>query len=255
MKAAGVILAAGRGSRMKGLTDDRPKCMLELAGRPLLHWQTEALREAGISRLLVVRGYNAAKIQGDFETVENPRWHETNMLSSLLCAGEFARSAFASGHDRLVISYSDIVYHPSHAGQLACANTPIAIAYDTMWHSLWNLRFGDKALDDAETFRQLNGRLLEIGGKTGNLSDIQGQYMGLLSFGRAGWDMVESACSELGDKVDKTDMTSFLRHLLAMGTEIEAVPVNGKWCEADSGDDLIKYEQALISGCWSHDWR
>ena len=36
MKAAGIILAAGRGSRMRNLTEERPKCMVELAGKPLL---------------------------------------------------------------------------------------------------------------------------------------------------------------------------------------------------------------------------
>ena len=55
MKTAGIILAAGRGSRMSNLTEERPKCMVELAGKPLLHWQLSALRRAGISSILAVR--------------------------------------------------------------------------------------------------------------------------------------------------------------------------------------------------------
>lgn len=252
---AAVILAAGRGSRMLGLTAERPKCLVELAGRPLLHWQLGALRAAGIGRILVVRGYAAQCLEGDFATVENPRWAETNMVSSLLCANGFARKFFASGGERLVISYSDIVYHPDHVRRLLAAPGDMAITYDTEWEALWRLRFED-VLSDAETFRQEDGLLREIGGKPASLGQIHGQYMGLLAFSRAGWERLEEVCARLGpEAVDKLDMTGLLRLLLAQGTAIEAVPVAGLWCEADSGTDLRNYEEALARGNWSHDWR
>ncbi|WP_045214014.1 NTP transferase domain-containing protein [Desulfonatronovibrio magnus] len=77
MKA--IILAAGRGSRLLSLTDDRPKCLVELYGKPLLDWQIKALRDAGIQDITVVRGYLKDKITGEFETLENPRWFKTNI--------------------------------------------------------------------------------------------------------------------------------------------------------------------------------
>ena len=40
MKA--IILAAGRGSRMKDMTDEKPKCLVKLHGKPLLEWQINA---------------------------------------------------------------------------------------------------------------------------------------------------------------------------------------------------------------------
>ena len=55
MKA--IILAAGRGSRMKSLTDEQPKCLIELRGKTLLEWQLGALREAGIAEIGIVTGY------------------------------------------------------------------------------------------------------------------------------------------------------------------------------------------------------
>lgn len=252
---AAVILAAGRGSRMLTLTAERPKCLVELAGQPLLHWQLHALRGAGIDRILVVRGYAAQCLVGDFATVENPRWAETNMVGSLLCAGGFAREFFASGGERLVVSYSDIVYHPEHVRRLLAASGNMAITYDTEWEALWKLRFED-VLSDAETFRQKDGLLREIGGKPSSLAQIHGQYMGLLCFSKAGWEQLEAVCASLGPQaVDKLDMTSLLRLLLAQETAIEVVPVAGRWCEADSGTDLKNYEAALASGNWSHDWR
>ena len=256
---AAVILAAGRGSRMKELTADTPKCLLELAGRPLLHWQLDALRRAGVERLLVVTGYQGKKLcaqaeQRGFATAENPRWEQTNMLATLLCADGFAREVFAAGAERLVVSYADIVYRAAHVRALLGCDQPIAITYDTLWEDLWRLRFGDPLLD-AETFRQEDGFLREIGGRPRSMDDIHGQYMGLLSFTKHGWETVRTVCADLGPAVDATDMTAFLRLLLARHFPVGAVPVAGGWCETDSGEDRERYEARLRQGDWTHDWR
>ena len=87
MKA--IILAAGRGSRMKDLTDERPKCLVELRGKPLLEWQLEALREAGINEIAIVTGYKRELlVNRGLTEFHNPRWAETQMVSSLACAEE-----------------------------------------------------------------------------------------------------------------------------------------------------------------------
>ena len=254
MKTAGIILAAGRGSRMKRLTAAQPKCMTQIAGKPLLHWQLAALRQAGVERILVVRGYAADCIQGDFETVENLRWEKTNMLSSLLCAEDFAQKTFAGGVEKIVVSYSDIVYHHDHVRNLLACGQNIAMTYDTQWESLWKLRCDDVLLD-AESFRQEGGLLREIGAKPKSVEEIHGQYMGLLAFDAQGWQNAAEAAKSLGPVVDTTDMTSFLRLLLEQGHAIGAVPVSGKWCEVDNETDLRRYEEALAQGGWTHDWR
>lgn len=254
ISAAAVILAAGRGSRMRRLTDEKPKCLVELAGRPLLEWQLSALRTVGLERVLVVRGYAGHCLRGDFATVENPRWAETNMVSSLLCAGGFAGTFFAEGGNRLVVSYADIVYHPDHVRRLLAAGQDIALTYDTRWEALWSLRFAD-VLADAETFRQEDGLLKEIGNRPSSPVQIHGQYMGLLSFSAAGWRTLQDTCAALGPAVDHLDMTGLLRLLLERGNAVGAVPVEGRWCESDSDTDRRRYEQALARGDWSHDWR
>lgn len=82
MKA--IILAAGRCSRMKDLTDDRPKCLVELRGKPLLEWQLIALRAAGISEIAIVTGYKRELLcNRGLHEFHNPRWADTNMVSSL----------------------------------------------------------------------------------------------------------------------------------------------------------------------------
>ena len=80
-----IILAAGRGSRMDKLTQDKPKCMVQLAGKSLLNWQVESLKSAGILSIVAVCGYMADKIKLEgLEKILNPRWNETNMVLSLV---------------------------------------------------------------------------------------------------------------------------------------------------------------------------
>ena len=52
-----IIVAAGRGRRLGPETEDIPKCMVRVAGQPILHWQLRAFAAAGLSDIVVVRGY------------------------------------------------------------------------------------------------------------------------------------------------------------------------------------------------------
>ena len=61
-----LILAAGRGTRMRHLTEEVPKPMLPVAGRPLLEHILDALRDAGIDRCVIVTGYRAERIEDHF---------------------------------------------------------------------------------------------------------------------------------------------------------------------------------------------
>ena len=252
MNTQALILAAGRGSRMRDLTDDKPKCLVRLAGKPLLEWQLQSIRRAGVETITVARGYKAEMLQGEFRTVDNPRWEETNMVSTLLSALP------ALDHGPCIVSYSDIVYHPGHVGALADCDADIAVLYDTDWRALWESRF-DNPLADAETFKEQNGILKEIGNRTDSYEDIQGQFMGLLRFSPTGFATVRGYLGTLpGGEVDKLDMTALLQRLLREGVTIAAVAVSGKWCETDSVADLELYEQMALkqeTDRWSHDWR
>lgn len=251
---SGLILAAGRGSRMQSLTDARPKALIEIAGRPVLDWTLAALRSAGVKDVLVVRGYLGHMLAGPYATVDNPRWQSSNMVVSLLHADEWLTSG------PTLVAYADILFRGAHAAALAATNADLAITYDRRWLELWSRRFADP-LDDAETFREEDGWLIEIGQRTRDLSAIAGQYMGLLKITPAGWGAMRAVIDALPpDAVDRLDMTSLLKRLLNHSVRIAAVPVDGGWCEIDSADDLRLYdrclEEAAASGIdWSHDWR
>ncbi len=237
----GLILAAGRGSRLGHLTDDRPKCMVALRGRPLLQWQLDAMRCGGVDAFAMVRGYRWQQLKfSGIRAFDNARWAETNMVASLACATDWLRSG------PCIVSYADIVCHPDHISRLAACDADIAITYDTQWLSLWQARFADP-LCDAETLAVGgDGALTDIGRRPSSLDQVAGQYMGLLKTTPAGWRCVERHLASLSDsKVDALDMTSLLQALIAEGVSIAAVPVAGRWLEIDSSSDLRLYSRWL----------
>jgi choline kinase len=239
-----VILAAGRGSRMGHLGDDRPKCLVDLEGKPLIERQILALRRGGVDRIGVVRGYRAEMI--DMTGVSgftNERWAETNMVMSLAAAADWLRAG------PVIVSYADIFYRGELVRGLASAPGDLVISYDRAWRSLWTRRFADP-LADAETFRiDAVGRLLEIGGKTTRIEDIEGQYMGLLKFTPAAWRAVETLLGTLDEATrERLDMTGLLRRLLSLKFAIHTFATEGQWGEIDNPEDVALYKNMIREG-------
>ena len=110
MKA--IIIAAGPGSRLKDKTSDRPKCMLEFNGRPLLEHQMEALRKAGVAEISVIKGYRKEKINyPELKYYINDDYLNNNILHSLFHAEDEMDGEF-------IAVYSDILYDSSIVSRL-----------------------------------------------------------------------------------------------------------------------------------------
>lgn len=240
----GLILAAGRGSRLGAQTADKPKCMTLLGGKTLLQWTLESMHASGIRQIALVRGYLGNTLtENGLVFFENERWAETNMVHSLICASEWMES------ETTLLSYSDIVYPAQTVDIIAAAEGDIVVSYNTEWLDIWKARFEDP-FSDAETFI-LDGKgiLKEIGKKPTHLDQVQGQYMGLIKISSTGWKQISSYLKSLGqEKTDKLDMTSLLNGLINSGVEIHTVPVSGKWYEIDNENDLKVCQQLIDEG-------
>jgi choline kinase len=240
-----LILAAGRGSRLGPLGDGRPKCLVELEGKPLIERQIAALRRGGVDEIGVVRGYRADMLNFPGLTYfTNERWAETNMVMSLAAAASWLSAG------PVIVSYADIFYRSGLVRDLVAAQGQLVIAYDRAWRQLWTRRFADP-LADAETFRiDWQGQLLEIGGKTAQIAEIEGQYMGLLKFTPAAWSNVEALLATLDTPLrDRLDMTGLLRRLLAgQHMPIATFGTNGQWGEIDNQEDVALYQSMVKKG-------
>ncbi len=246
-----VLLAAGEGTRLRPHTLDRPKCLVELAGTPLLVWQVEALRRAGITDITVVTGYKAECIEAlGFATRHNQRYDATNMVASLMCARDLL-----DGDDDVIVAYGDLVYETRVLSAVTAFDTPLAVTVDREWKRLWDLRMADP-LSDAETLRiDRNGNLIELGRVPASLEEIEAQYMGIIAVRGdtakqlvAFYDALPEAGPFDGRDRDHMFMTSFLQQLIDSGSPVHAAVVDGGWLEVDSVSDLDTYESLQRDG-------
>jgi L-glutamine-phosphate cytidylyltransferase len=227
-----IILAAGRGSRLKYLTEDLPKGLVKLAGKSLLEWQVSSLKAVGVDDITIVTGYCKEAIEAlGFKTCHNRDWASTNMVSSLLCAVDLIT-------EKTIVSYSDIVYSPDVPRTLLECNEALGVVYDLDWLELWSAR-SDDPLDDAESFRiGKDGRILEIGKKVSDINEIKGQYTGLMQFTPEATGWINTFLENSRTDPSKLDMTSLLNHLITAGHALQGVGIHGNWCEIDTPNDL-----------------
>jgi L-glutamine-phosphate cytidylyltransferase len=250
-----IILAAGQGTRLRPLTDDRPKCLVDLAGRPLLEWTIETARAAGVTDIVVIGGYRMERLAGyGVKVLANPDFASTNMVRTLFCA----ESCFGDG---FVMSYGDIAYTPDVLRQLLADPAPIAVTVDRGWRAYWEQRF-DEPLADAETLvMDEQGFITDIGQKARSLDAIQAQYIGLAAFRGAGVRALVDAyrdaqTQESGGRspfdgarsLDKLYMTDLLQGLISRGDKLKAVKIDRGWVEIDSVRDLEIAEKIVRAG-------
>ena len=249
MKA--IILAAGQGTRLAPITDDRPKCLVELGGRSLLDHQILTLKSQGITDITVIAGYLAESITvRGFRLVVNQDFASSNMVYTLFCADDL----FAGDAD-LLISYGDIVYEPRVLRALLASNAPMSVVVDREWRRYWELRMDDP-LSDAETMKiDSFGMITELGKKPRGYKEIQGQYIGLIKVRR---DRVVSlrrlyeAMDPDGTFDGRTHkqmfMTSFVQHAINNGWPVEAVQISNGWLELDTYAELELYRRMEAEG-------
>ena len=115
-----VLLAAGKGTRMKELTNDLPKPMLEVRGKPILLHITEGLKAAGVTDFCIIVGYRADVVREFFGDGSKFGVRVTYATQAVQDGTgrvvELARD-FAGG-DPFVLSYGDILIHPANYARL-----------------------------------------------------------------------------------------------------------------------------------------
>src|SRR5271156_6595968 len=112
MKA--VILAAGKGTRMGGLTSELPKPMLPVQGKPILQHILEGLIEAGVRDFFIVTGFRAEVIEGYFG--DGKKWgvrinYGRQMTQNGTGKAPEVAKEFAGDGD-FILTYGDILVRP-----------------------------------------------------------------------------------------------------------------------------------------------
>ncbi len=246
-----IILAAGQGTRLAPHTNDRPKCLVELAGKSLLSRQLAVLAEQDINDIVLVGGYRADQLAAWPHTlIVNQDFASTNMVHSLFCA----QSAL-DGSDDVLIAYSDIVYEARVLRALLAATGDVVVAVNADWQALWQARMEDPLSDAESLVMTPDGQLLEIGRKATGYDQIEGQYMGLIKVAAAQaprlaqvYDDMAGSPHYAGAAHDNMYMTDFLQRLCDLNWPVHGVKIGGGWLEVDSVEDLTVYQDLTERG-------
>lgn len=235
-----IILAAGRGTRLKPLTDNKPKCMVKLLGKPLIQHQLETLKRNGINDIHIVTGYLEKKI--DFKGIikhYNPKYDSTNMVYTLFCAKKVMKEK------DLLITYGDIVFNDKVLQKVINSNADISVVVDKDWKKYWSSRM-ENPLDDAETLKiDDHGNIKELGKKAISYNEIEGQYIGMIKIKKSMlnpfikfYNQLDIQSNYDGKNFENMFMTSFLQMVSERLCPITPVFIQNGWMEVDTPSDL-----------------
>lgn len=101
-----IILAAGRGSRMRELTNDMPKCMMQVGSKRVIQNTIDILKYKNIKNIVIVTGYQSGILESylrslydDLIFIENKEWESTNSMASMRLASKYLKNAIVIDSD------------------------------------------------------------------------------------------------------------------------------------------------------------
>lgn len=245
-----MIIAAGRGSRLQNETDDLPKTLVEVMGRPMLEWVLEAFASAGLPRkdVVFICGYRADIIKArypEFTYVTNHDWQNNNILLSLLMARDYLRGGFVS-------TYGDIVYESAVVQKLVRSSADVALGCDTAWRRRYVGRTQHPETD-AEKLRADGGRVLELS-RTIPSDQADGEFIGVMKQSPRGaadfllaFDQAERSFGgrefREGRSFQKAYLIDLLAEMLEQGYPMQREDTHGGYMEIDTLQDLSMSEK------------
>ena len=237
-----IILAAGQGTRLRPLTDDKPKCMVEYKGKAIIDYILETANICNIKDIAIVNGYKKDVLESYLKNQKvtfftNENFDKTNMVSTLFCAKEYM-------DEDLVISYADIIYKEEILQKLIESENDFSVIVDKYWKELWAQRM-ENPLDDVETLKIKDGKIVELGKKPNSYDDIDGQYIGLIKISKNILPKIIKYYENLdknkfydGKDYENMYMTSFIQMIIDNLQDVNPIFIGGGWTEIDTKSDL-----------------
>ena len=229
-----IILAAGRGSRLKNLTKNKPKSFLNIFGKSLITRQIKNLEDCGVKDIGVVVGYKGNKFRCLKKKIfKNDKWKVTNMVFSLFSAKDWLFN------DDCIICYSDILFDKKVIKKLISSKTKILLPSYNGWKKNWEGRY-ENPLDDLETFKtNENNELTQIGERPRSFEQINGQFMGVIKFKKGILRQVYKFYKQLSLNTRKNiQMTKFLNLFIkSKKVKIKVFKTTSYWYEIDNQRD------------------
>ena len=236
-----VVLAASRGSALEALTEERPKCMLDLRGEPLLRRLVRGFNDAGIREVTAVCGYKHEAVDlPNIKKVVNEAYAETGELVSLSRGLEAVEGP-------TLLSYGDIIFKDYVLNLLMQSEADVALVVDADWREhrkaapkhapdlvICDRPYGDELLLDdlpvlLEGFEGMVAREL-----------AHGEWIGLAKLSARGLELLREQLKAMEDEgaATRAGMPDLFNRLIAAGIKPEVIYITGHWLDVNDAFDL-----------------
>jgi len=227
-----VLLAAGRGTRMREMTADLPKPMLEVRGKPVLQHIVEGLRDAGIGNFLIIVGYRAEAVQNFFG--DGSRYNIViQYLTQTVQDGtgrvvELAKN-FASDSP-FILGYGDILVAPDNYKRI------VDISKDV--DATITVTRGEDVSKGGAVFVNERMELVDLREKSKPGEPTSPWYnAGLYAFRPTIFDFIEKLKPSPRGEYELTDA---VRDLAQSGKKVQALQLTGSWADVRDPETLAK---------------
>jgi choline kinase len=239
-----IILSAGQGSRLLPHTADLPKCLLDLAGRPMLGWQLQALAEAGIPEAVVVTGFRTGLVEQALPGLTppgmlvRPLFNPFYKVADNLASCWMVREEFSG--PVLVLNGDTLLSSAIVTRLLTAPPADITVTIDR------------KAAYDEDDMKVIaaGDRLTAIGKKLPG-SQVNGESIGFLRFDAAGAAAFVAEIERVMRTLEGTGLwyLSAIHKLANAGTHVSVASIEGlPWAELDYPADLTRCRE--IAAGW-----
>jgi dTDP-glucose pyrophosphorylase len=230
-----VLLAAGRGTRMRELTADLPKPMIEVRGKPVLQHIVEGLRDAGVRQLLVIVGYRADAVQNFFG--DGSRYNiEIQYTTQAVQNGtgrvvDLARN-FA-GDSPFVLSYGDILVDPANYKRL------LNLLQDV--EAIISVTRGEDVSKGGAVFLNEEMELVDLREKSKPGEPTSPWYnAGIYTFRPSIFEFTAKLKPSPRGEYELTDAIRALAH---SGKKVKALELTGEWADVRDPEILARLNQ------------
>lgn len=241
MKA--IIIAAGRGRRLMPATADSPKCYAEIHGKRMLDHALDAFRDAGVSDVCFIGGYQIDKVRAGYPQLtfrHNTGWEHNNILLSLMHAEDLMDEGF-------ICCYSDILFTSAVIKDVLAHPADIALSVDTRWLDRYQHR-SQHPPDDAEKVIVSNGHVTRVH-RGITPEEAYGEFTGIAKFTPVGAAMLRGhfreAQREFAGKpfreavvFEKAYLILLLQHMIEAGISMAHADNAGEYMEVDTQEDF-----------------
>ena len=230
-----VVLAAGRGTRMRELTADLPKPMIEVRGKPVLQHMIEGLRDAGIRDCLVVVGYRAdvvRKFFGDGSGYKVAIQYTTQTVQD--GTGRVVELAHDFVTDRpFVLAYGDILVDPANYKRLVDVSDGVEATV--------TVTRGEDISKGGAVFLNNEMDLVDLREKSKPGEPTSPWYnAGLYAFRPSIFDFTAKLKPSPRGEYELTDA---IRELAQSGRKVKAFELSGDWADVRDPETLARLNQ------------